>query len=534
MIKVHKNDSIVDIIIKIKNNKEKELVLEFPFWHPILHNYTSLKILKNKAEKRDLIIITNDKTAKKIGKTIWIKYSIIDDPDIVEYNYSFFEYLWYTFRNYFREIKDLIFWLGEKGIIWKYNKNQQESKIWYFITLLFVSILLLIFIFYFAVNKTYIYITPKIEVKTKAKNFVFTEMDEWDFIVPDNVIRLKKIEKTITINENFWTSWISDDTVSTSRWKITLFNNLEQKIDLLDNTRVQTGSGVIFFIEWSISIPAAEHWSWWIIPWTVDVYAKSRNLDIDWKVVWSRWNIKTWTHLFLPGLKENKENIYANAISDFSWWNDNYKKVLTENDIENAKILLKWKIEWEILKSVKEDIDEENKINDAQYEILWINDIIKYSDFEVYWIDNYEIWQEIDKFNLSATIKISTYSYNKWLLISKMRQDINNTILSDVEEIMELNSNSLRITNILSKTEKPFSVKATAILEAYVIHNFLSKNNTYVERLKHVVAWLPKEEAEKVLLNNNKINNVKIETKPFFINNISKINDNIILRVTKN
>jgi hypothetical protein len=49
MIKVHKNDSIVDIIIKIKNNNEKELIMEFPFGHPVLHNYTSLKIIKTKA-----------------------------------------------------------------------------------------------------------------------------------------------------------------------------------------------------------------------------------------------------------------------------------------------------------------------------------------------------------------------------------------------------------------------------------------------------------------------------------------------------
>jgi hypothetical protein len=63
------------------------------------------------------------------------------------------------------------------------------------------------------------------------------------------------------------------------------------------------------------------------------------------------------------------------------------------------------------------------------------------------------------------------------------------------------------------------------------IHNFLSKSNTYVDRLKTVVAGLPKEEAEKILLNNERISNVKIEIKPFFINNISKINDNIILKV---
>ncbi|MDR2411822.1 MAG: hypothetical protein LBD88_04620 [Candidatus Peribacteria bacterium] len=64
-----------------------------------------------------------------------------------------------------------------------------------------------------------------------------------------------------------------------------------------------------------------------------------------------------------------------------------------------------------------------------------------------------------------------------------------------------------------------------------IIHNFLSKSNTYVDRLKTIVAGLPKEEAEKILLNNERISNVKIETKPFFINNVSKIDDNIILKV---
>jgi hypothetical protein len=46
-----------------------------------------------------------------------------------------------------------------------------------------------------------------------------------------------------------------------------------------------------------------------------------------------------------------------------------------------------------------------------------------------------------------------------------------------------------------------------------------------------IIAWLPKDEAEKILLNNERVSNVKIEIKPFFINNISKINDNIIFKI---
>lgn len=529
MIKVHKNDSIVDIIIKIKNNNEKDVVLEFPFWHPVLHNYTSLKILKNKADKKELIIITNDKTAKKIWKSLGIKYSIVDNPDIVWYNYTFWEYLIYTFKSYFREFRDIFLrkW-------WKDGKKYYDSKIWYFITTLFICFILLIFIFYFAVNKTYIYITPKIEVKSKAKNFIFTEMNEDNFIIEDNIIRLRKIEKTISITEKFWTSWISSDTVSNARWKITLFNETDSKVDLIENTRIQTDEGIVFLIEWSVSVPAAEaSWTGWVLPWTIDIYVKSRNLDIDWLISWTRANIWEWVQMFLPWLKENRDKIYAISSNEFSWANDNFKRVITEEDIENARALLKWKIEWEALKTVRAELEAENKLNNVQYEILWINDIIKYTDFEVYWLENYEIWQVMDNFELSWTIKIQTYAYNKWLLISKMRWDIANSILTNIEEILEVDESSLRITNILSVQDTPFSIKATAIVQVYVIHNFLSKSNTYVERLKAVVAWLEKEEAEKILLNNNKISNVKIEIKPFFIWNVSKINENIILKVVR-
>jgi hypothetical protein len=82
-----------------------------------------------------------------------------------------------------------------------------------------------------------------------------------------------------------------------------------------------------------------------------------------------------------------------------------------------------------------------------------------------------------------------------------MKSDINNSILSNIEEILEINVSSLRVANILSVQENPFSMKTTIQVEVFIIHNFLSESNTYVDRLKTVVAGLPKEEAEKVLLN---------------------------------
>jgi hypothetical protein len=533
MIKVHKNDSIVDIIIKIKNNKEKEIILEFPFGHPILHNYTSLRILKTKAEKRDLIIITNDITAKKIWRKLWIKYSITDNPDLVEYNYSFFEYFIYTFKNYFREIKDVFLHKNSDNIIWRYREKYSSSKIWYFISFLFISILLLIFIFYFAVNITYITITPEIEVKTKWKNFTFTEMAEDQIVLDENTIKLRKISKLINLTSTFWASGVSNETVANARWKVTLFNHFSDPIDLIANTRLQTGSWVVFLIEWSVSIPwSSVSWSWEVIPWKIDAFAVSRLNDIDWNITWNKWNISEWTEMFLPWLKDSREKIYAIAISNFSGWNDNYKKIILKQDVENAKKILRWQLENEAMKELRADILESNMRNNVEYEIFWLDWITQYTNFEIFWENNIKIWEEAESFELWWAIRITTYTYNKPLLLNKMRQTINNSLLVDIEEVLEVNSNSLRIISpVLSRQERPFSVKTTAIVEVLYVHNFLNQSNSYINRFKWIIRWLDKDEAEKIILNSNKVSNVEIKIRPFFINKVSKINENIIFKI---
>ncbi|USN59175.1 MAG: hypothetical protein H6767_03690 [Candidatus Peribacteria bacterium] len=73
--------------------------------------------------------------------------------------------------------------------------------------ILFISGLVLMtflfsYIFYFAVNKTYIYITPEEFVDSKAKNITFTE-DEIDGTTLKNTEKLIKIEKNIYLEENY-------------------------------------------------------------------------------------------------------------------------------------------------------------------------------------------------------------------------------------------------------------------------------------------------------------------------------------------
>ncbi len=540
MIKIKKSDTIIDIINKINNSKDKNIIIEFPFGHPILHNYLSLKILKNKADKKWLTIVTSDVTSKKIGTPLWINYTLIKSSDFIEeenllkHNYTFLEYFKFEFKKYLKEIK--AFFSNSKKInsirwaSWKYNWS--PVWLWFGISMLALSIFLLFFIFYFAVNKTYIYITPEIEVKTKSRNLIFIENTE--NVVEDRtrIIELKKVAKNITITDDFVTSWIDEESISKSMWKAYIINKTIEDIKLLDKTRLMTASWVLFEIVWRTSIPrATKSSSWEIVPekTLVDIVSKTR--DINWNFIWSNWNIESWVKLTIPWLPWSQETIFAVSEWEITWWKDEYKKILTENDIEVAKNLFEERLKKRAFEELKNQIDTDNKINNTNYDILSINDIISYRNLNIENVTSLIIWEEIEKFKLKWEIEVSTYIYNKDTVINKLRNTIKDLSLEEIENILLIDDKSLRVSNLVYKQDKPFELKATMEIQVYYSQNFLDKNSAYIDRLKQSILWLNKAEAKKVLLNNTKISNVEIETRPFFIQTIWNLPENIIFKV---
>ena len=544
MIKISNSDSIIDIIKKIENSDDEEIILQFPIWNGVLHNYTSLKILKNKVKNKNLIIITNDLNAKKIWKKLWIKYSILNDKniikniDLLKYNYTFWEYLLFLVRSYFNEFKNFLLNKKDKQnnrhiyniLNYHYIKNE-KSRIWFFIMWLLILVMIFIFIFYFAVNKTYITITPEIIIKTRAKNFIFKENDS-DTIENSNVIKLKKISKLVYIKEKFWTSWIKESENLMSKWNVKLINNLNEDLALLKNTRLETKNWLVFIIPIAITIPKAikiEEWK--IIPWTINTEVIARSYDNEWKYIWSKWNIKSWTLMTFPWLKDIWYQVYAEVIKDFSWWNDNYTKIIAKDDIKNAKIIVEEKLKINALKELKKEISLDTETNNITYEILWIDKIIKYSDLNISWYENINIWEEKENFELSWTIKITTYIFNKDLVINKLKNTIRENVIENIENINFINNQSLRLSNIIYEQNKPFEVKITAEIEVFYSHNFLGDSNNYLNILKNNISWINIDEAKKILINNPLISEAEIKTRPFFIKTISNIHNNIIFEV---
>lgn len=535
MIKIKKSDTLIDIVNIINSSTDDKIVLDFPFWHQVLHSYLSLKIIKNKCLKKELIIITNDINAKKIWKRIWINYSLkswielTDKQDILKHNFTFFSFLRFQLKKYAEEFINL-FNKGKFEQLQLYNISKNtKSRLWFFTSILFLSVFIFTFIFYFAVNKTIVNITPETTIKLRSKNIVFTESDN-NPSFRNNIVTIKKISSKTSLEETFWTSWVKITNNKKSTWKATLYNYLEEEVILIKNTRLLTKEWLLFQTINDTTIEKAKKDENWIIAaWKQEVLIEAKALDSSWNIIWKRWDIGKWVELTLPWLdEEEKLYIYWNTSTEIVWGTDDYVKLLTKEDIDNWYKIFEEKLKQKSIKEIKQQIKKQNISNNITSEILWIDNIIKYSDLDIR--EEWRIlkeWQQRDNFTLSWSIIIYTYIYNKDTVVNKMRSIIKDSVIEWDEKITFINHDSLRVSNIVYKQEHPYEIKATLEIEVFITHNFDNEKNYYVEKLKNEILWLKKEDAIKVLLNNNKISDVNIDIRPFFIKNVSNILNNI-------
>ncbi len=543
MIHIKAEDTIIDIVEKIESQNTWDIVLDFPLGHPILHNYISLKILKTKVWERKLIIATNDRIGRKIGKQLWIQYSHIKDSSfygetsskkLMTHNFTFFEYLKFQIKSYISELRHSLESNKKLNSLWKYSRIYHEkTSIWIFLWALLLSVLLFVFIYYFAVSKTYIYITPELSVKKEAYNFILNEKEENTILWNNKYIKVNNIVREVSINETYTSSEIQNNSNDVSAWNIRLMNETDAEIALVWNTRVQTSDWIVFTLKNQAIIPAAIKDNFWnTSPWSVEAAVVSRNRDDSGNFIGSRWNIPAETKLILPGLSEEEQAlIYAVTIDDFSGWVDDFDTVISQEDIDNAYLLFEVKLKTEALRILKNSIAENNKINNTQIDILSGWKSIRYSEAIINLEPGVGVWDIKDTFILNGSIEIQAYTFNRESIIQKLRTLLTERNLEWVEKISLVDSSSLRMSEIISSQTNPFQMKATFEIEALLFHDFLHTQNNYIEQLKGKVVWLPKSEAIKTLINDPKIRNVEIDIRPFFIKTVSKIQKNIIFEV---
>ncbi len=538
MIQIRAQDTIIDIVEKIEKSNSDELVLFFPVWHPILHNHISLKIIQSKSKDKNITIHTNDVVGKKICKNIWIPTNKQDlkkseyFPNIMNHNFTVKQYFFYILWQYKRELKNLI--VNHKKIHQITNYSQNHSKSFrLFIAIFFFSLLLFWVVYYIAISKTTVVISPETSVRKEALNFILDENAESSILGNNNTIKLERVTKKFFTSNTYSATNIKVEDWGVARWNITITNLTSEDIALRPETRFQDSAWNVFRIKKWVNVPAGStDWFWDISWWTIDTEVVADSRDTSWNFIGENWNIPKDTSLILPWLsEENRALIFAVSSSDFAGWNNNITRVISQEDIDTTKILFQEKLEKEAYNSLKDEIESYNITNNTGREIVTWNNSITYSWLDIQIEDGIVDWTEKDNFTYTWEITISAYTYNTESIIQKLKTVINEKTIVWYEKIKSINEDSLRLSEIIYSQSNWAEMKATFEIEALKYYDIWKDDNNFLNTLKAKIKWKSISEAENILINDPKISSASITNRPFFLKNVSSILNNIIIKV---
>jgi hypothetical protein len=536
---IQKYDSLIEIFhqISLIDSPEIQIIVEDNIY---LSNYLNLKLLLYRFPTKRFSFITSNSELKILGEWLGIRFFQKSNDiefekeyaknHILRHNFTFLEYTRYEIGRLFQKF---IFLGKKKSQIYKNKKISQDSNLFFLIIGLVTSLSLLSFIFYFAVSKTYVTITPELGVKTVSRNIIFTQK-EASILDQKNTVNVRPASLEIPMEYTFNITTIDQMSTKNAYGSVEIYNELRQEQTFRPATRFITEDGLIFKTNEWIRIPPTRTLSGITIMGKTTATLTADTYDIKGNITGIRGNIPAWTTLTIPWLKFNRDKVYAKSTDIFMGWINPKIHILTEKEITGFKNILIEKLKNKALETLKDSIKKSNAENGENYAILPINENIIYTIGDIFLWWGLKIGDKRDEVTIHGKIKISTFIYDKNATLFYLKTILNESLLFGTEKLIEINDESLRITNIVSKNTLPyFSLKGTTELDSTISYNFEDASNNLTKKLKNLIVGTSPKEATSILLNDNNIANVKIAFSPFWLNRVSNNPDNIEFIIQK-
>lgn len=170
---------------------------------------------------------------------------------------SMWEYFLYECRRGFYSVKYALFDRKSKQEkLPQFKKNNFQLGL--IILGLIASVVLLLFIFHFAISKTTITITPEVTVRPVTANIVYrAEGFTGSILETRSTLKLKKMELPVETEMTFKVTSIDQNSAQNSAGVVTIYNELNVDQELRPQTRLVTPDGVVFrTTDWA-KIPAS-------------------------------------------------------------------------------------------------------------------------------------------------------------------------------------------------------------------------------------------------------------------------------------
>ena len=441
---------------------------------------------------------------------------------------KFFEKLWLQ-TNYVETNKILkalnmvyLFFFNIK----KFHLDTKWKKYWTFLIFGFETLLILwiLYILYLLiVPNAKITINPSQSMETIIYNFRYYPAQNTEY---------PEYSKYISIPYYTWSfEYKYDLSMNTTNikylqnpsiWEIKIFNTTNDSFTFVPNTRFITEDWRLFQSTIYVDLPAWYDW----VPGEKIIRVKAMEQDDNWIFMGSRWNIPSWTKLYIKNLKQSffLKEIYAIALTDFTWWSLSSEWEITEKDID----LLSWKLMTYIDQQKKNIAIQNFSVND------WI--LLNFSDTISYDIKSidipHEIWEQISLINWSITAEIH-FIYIKWTdLILAFSQYIQQRP-SEKTKFISLDKNSLAFYEDDWSSNSEWIFVVPTKIQAIQWYDFSKDINWILNEIKDHIIWDDTENARTYILQYPEVSSVKLKVSPKWYSTIPKLKSRIKILINQ-
>ena len=393
----------------------------------------------------------------------------------------------------------------------KFHLHTYESKKYLFILIFFFEIILVLGILWFIISliipSANITISPSENSETIVYNVRYYSHNDPYAAVETRFLYVPYYAWSIDYKYDLTISTSNmKHIISPSYWQIKIFNKREDEYNLVRDTQFITADGLIFRATSDFVIPAGNSKR----PSETIITVKADEYDQYWQLIGIRGNIWFQTKLLIKNLEESSltQDIRAESIESFAWWQLESMWTVTEEDIEQ----LKQKLISQVYEK-KMDIVKEN------FTISWWF-LLPFETLTTTTFNDIQI-QESD-WDESPTIKWTAYITYNYLYV--MRDDLYKIFMTYVNErpsennlIITINPNTIQFlkdSNTTNSDEIKKSGKVYTIwtqVDVIQSYDFENDPKQILAEIKDKIPWMDINDARNYILSAyNEIGSVKI------------------------
>ncbi len=450
--------------------------------------------------------------------------------DITTHNMTMFEYLRYEIR---RGIAYLWFLAFEKTNAKKkiIHMKKNGSHFILIIVGLIMSMTLLLFIFHFAVSKTIITITPQISIRPISANIIYAQ-STGSLLATRNTIALRKVDIPTTYTMKFQLETVDPNSTTNARGTITIYNETTTAQALKPQTRFITLDGTVFrSMNW-VNVPPARSINGITEMGSIDVEIMADVRDEAGGIIWQKWNITAGIDFTIPGLKFNRDKIYAKSKTDFRGGEAPRIHIVTEDEVKKFTGLLKEQLHRVARNTLQKNLDDKKQASGDDY-ALFSGDGVSFTG-ELYEIISGQKYGDFaEEIEMRGTVMVTALTYDKRATINYLTDIFREGLLSGTDHEVAIHDDTLRISSVIYRAPGDSTIKATMEMNTSIAHDFEDPKNQLTHYLKVTIAGLSKNEAITRLLNTGHVKETVISSYPFWNRSVSGNIDQIEFVIKK-